>query len=557
MKKKIALVFTVILMVINMINILPTHGYAGIPEKIRVGLKFGSTSASTFNTSSNTGGKIGLYKDGSFSPFIDYTASDFFTVKSDESYHIQVGESFVSYFSAMNKISDMTARGALTISFYPMFRGNWYICTGAYPTESIYNPEYIVLNNIYRNLKTIKFVKGSENCIIISNTSKNLFSFDGNDYNTRMQIRSVNSSAGGVPLMNLEKAQYRGNLEFYRLNGGNIILVNEVNIEEYLYSVLPAEMPPGMPNQEGERLESLKVQALTARTFAYNQIKASRYTQYNFDTDDTTNTQVYGGYTKVSGEVGEYANSNKAVEQTGGKILLYNGLPATSIFYHSNDGGYKEEAANVWSATIPYILSAPDEFTARYNGKIKTWTGNFTGNSISSTIATYIKGYNGIDVGTVEGIDVISRATSGRVIEILVKGSKNSYLLKKEHCRMALKLNISSQLFNFRTEDTINVLYSSATTSKNNLSDRAAKVLQGGYFTRKFISDTYGMVDTDGRIYERLNILSNDSQAIIVDGKGTGHGLGMSQDGAMQMSKEGYNAKAIVDFYYPGVVESE
>jgi len=554
MKRRFTILFTVAL-VICIVNILPTHGYAGLPEKIRVGLKFGTTSPITITASSNTGGKIGLYTGTSFSPFIDYTATDILTLKNDDSYHIQVGGSFFSYSSVMKEIELLKANGALRMSFYPMFRGNWYICTGFYPSASLYIPNYLVLKNVYGSLKTVKYIKGTENAVVISNASKSLFSFDGNNYNTRIRIISENPK--GLPLMNLEKAQYRGNFELYRLNGGNIILVNELKLEEYLYSVIPAEMPAGSPAQEGERLEALKVQALTARTFAYNQVKASRYTKYDFDTDDSTATQVYGGYTKVSGAVGEYANSNKAVDQTIGRILLYDNMPATSIFYHSNDAGYKEESANVWKATIPYILSGPDEFTLRYGGKIKTWTGSFTGNSISTTISGYIKGNAGIDVGTVEEIDVITRVASGRVTEMLVKGSETNFLLKKELCRTALKLDVSSQLFNFRTEDTINVLYSSTTTSKSNLSDRAAKILQGGYFTRKFIADTYGMVDTDGRIFERLKILPSDSQTITVDGKGTGHGLGMSQDGAMQMAKEGYNAKAIIDFYYPGVYMSD
>ena len=55
---------------------------------------------------------------------------------------------------------------------------------------------------------------------------------------------------------------YRGSLELEKQQDG-IVVINEVLLEEYLYAVVPSEMPSSYP------LEALKAQAVCARTYAY------------------------------------------------------------------------------------------------------------------------------------------------------------------------------------------------------------------------------------------------------------------------------------------------
>lgn len=62
--------------------------------------------------------------------------------------------------------------------------------------------------------------------------------------------------------------------------------------------------------------------------------------------------------------------------------------------------------------------------------------------------------------------------------------------------------------------------------------------LDGGMRIRSTLID--GMEVSDGRL--------------VVSGRGFGHGVGLSQFGAMRMARAGYDFRAILAFYYPGTV---
>ena len=65
------------------------------------------------------------------------------------------------------------------------------------------------------------------------------------------------------------------------------------------------------------------------------------------------------------------------------------------------------------------------------------------------------------------------------------------------------------------------------------------------------------MVAENGHVYERIKVYDSDNQTIIINGKGSGHGVGMSQHGAQQMSKLGMTSEEIINFYFPGVTISD
>ena len=108
-------------------------------------------------------------------------------------------------------------------------------------------------------------------------------------------------------LLKLKDHRYRGEFELVP-NGSAITVVNHLNIEEYLYGVVPLEMSTGWP------IEALKVQAICARTFVAR--SKDKYKSQGFDVYNTTMSQVYGGYDV------EKADTNRAVDET--KEELYN-----------------------------------------------------------------------------------------------------------------------------------------------------------------------------------------------------------------------------------------
>ena len=114
-------------------------------------------------------------------------------------------------------------------------------------------------------------------------------------------------------------------------------------MEEYLYSVVPSEMPSSW------NLEALKAQAVAARTYTYYHLAGKKDTNAIYDLDATTKFQVYKGLAK------EKNSSTQAVQKTSGIIMTYNYNPILALF-HSTSGGKTIDDKYVWEGTdLPYL----------------------------------------------------------------------------------------------------------------------------------------------------------------------------------------------------------
>jgi stage II sporulation protein D len=292
----------------------------------------------------------------------------------------------------------------------------------------------------------------------------------------------------------------------------------------------------------------LKAQAILARTKAYGALKNGGVSTY-FHLYCDVNSQMYGGYTNQWGSQGEHYNSTEAVNQTKEIVLSYNGSIISSLFYSANSGGYIETANNVWWSNPAYYVSKPDPWTVP-----EISTPSFTGATLSKTLATYVKNNQGLDIGDVYYVDIISRSQSGRVIELLIEGSKNDAVLTKQAARSVLSLK--SQLYNYDVSTVLSVKAQQDGVTKK-LSDRARKYLEGNTFTTSFLPESYAVRGQDGYLYERVRVYANSTaQNISLTVKGYGHGCGMSQDGAEAMSKAGKTYTEIIKFYIPGATIS-
>ena len=127
---------------------------------------------------------------------------------------------------------------------------------------------------------------------------------------------------------------------------GALRAVNNVQLEAYLYGVVPSEMPyTWVP-------EALKVQAVAARSYALAVRKLNSW----FDLYPDTRSQVY------SGIAGEKPSATAAVQETAGEVVLYNGKVATTYFY-SSSGGRTAAADEVWAGPpVPYLQSVNDPY---------------------------------------------------------------------------------------------------------------------------------------------------------------------------------------------------
>ncbi|MDA8235966.1 MAG: SpoIID/LytB domain-containing protein [Clostridia bacterium] len=247
-------------------------------------------------------------------------------------------------------------------------------------------------------------------------------------FNGPILVKEV--SHQGSNLVNINGTRYRGELEM-RKTGNALTLINKLPIEEYLYGVVPREMPSSWP------VEALKAQAVAARTYVIQQ--KGRYESQGFDVMATDQSQVYGGLS------GEKPSTNAAVDATRGEIVTYNGQPITAV-YHSSSGGYTENSEEVWTNPVPYLRSKVDLLdvnSAHYN-----WQKVFTAEELKNQINLA----RNLDFATITDLAIEKMSASGARVQILqvvgtdIKGQpKTLRLLNADNVRSAFGLKSAPQ----------------------------------------------------------------------------------------------------------------
>lgn len=146
----------------------------------------------------------------------------------------------------------------------------------------------------------------------------------------------IKNELGG---MKLNDGYIRGDLEI-RAGSGTLMLINIIDIEEYLRYTISREMNSSWP------VEALKAQTVLARTYALK--KKYRSNSCLYDIGVTTMEQVYGTFKEDSIEV------IAAVSGTIGEVLKYKG-EIVEAFYHSCCGGHTSDSKEIFGREIPYL----------------------------------------------------------------------------------------------------------------------------------------------------------------------------------------------------------
>lgn len=141
---------------------------------------------------------------------------------------------------------------------------------------------------------------------------------------------------------------YRGVIELRLVPPGRLTVVNELDLEAYLYGVVRSEMDPRWPP------EALRAQAVAARSLAVG--SAGRYAAEGYDVRATTDSQVYGGV------AAEDPRTTAAVNATRGQVVLYQGQPAFAPF-HADSGGATESSEHVWGSVQPHLRGVADPYS--------------------------------------------------------------------------------------------------------------------------------------------------------------------------------------------------
>ena len=313
---------------------------------------------------------------------------------------------------------------------------------------------------------------------------------------------------------------YGGRLELVDTEEG-LVLINELYLEDYLKKVIPSEMPSSYEK------EALKAQAVCARTYAYMQIQSNTYQRFGAHVDDSTNFQVYNNS-------GTDERTRAAVEETYGKMLLYEGKPITTYYFSTSCGNTAD--SSVWGSDpelTPYLksislqpgqksleLTSNEAFAAFIKNKnYPAYDSSFPYYRWNVTTNAQILSDNISGVGTVESVQVVKRGAGGVAQELLVKGSEGeTRILGQDRIRAALG------------DERLTIYQKSGKTATG------WKSLPSGFL----IVEPGGKDETGTRLFE-------------IYGGGYGHGVGMSQNGAQGMAKDGMGYEEILKFFYEGV----
>lgn len=349
----------------------------------------------------------------------------------------------------------------------------------------------------------------------------------------------ISCDNGEIRMLSLEHIsgypEYRGDILIQYTEKGFLVR-NEVNLEEYLYSVVSSEMPASYPE------EALKTQAVCARTYAIYQMSQAYYGEYGAHVDDTVNSQVYNN-------VAETDSTIQAVEATTGQYLTYDNSPICAYFY-STSCGMTSDVKDVWISSgespvylkgkfqgegeMTIDLSQNEDF---YHFITETqencfekeeewfrWTAQISYDALTEhvekNLTTWLKENPSLYhlesdddyLGSVIKVQVAERSSGGVIKKLQITGEKGILTVSGEYqIRKALC-----------PEETVLTL--------NDGTNRTCNMLPSGYFA-----------------------VENDD-GIAVTGGGYGHGVGMSQNGSGAMAEMGYGYEEILAFYYPETV---
>ncbi len=390
------------------------------------------------------------------------------------------------------------------------------------------------------------------NGTVILETSKRLIFVSETNYDN-VTFTSISRGMGNP--------SYAGNMEV-ALRGDRLLVVNDLNLEKYLYKVIPSEMPASYD------AEALKAQAIAARTYAYMDILRKSTESLGYTVDDSTKSQVYNNQNAQTA-------SNAAVDQTQGLIMTNGGNPI-SAYYYSTSCGLTASGHEVWitgavEAPIPYLIGqnlTQDEYgspisfdpssesnmlsffktltmtTPDSSVKYHRWRVAFTKTQMANTLNVNLKltyastpnlvltksGDNWLSqaipasIGDVIDVRVGLRGTSGVVMELIIETTTGLYkIINQYNIRFTVRPANGGSIV--RTD------YAKGTDTDYSSHADNGSILHSGFFAIETSGDTFTFY-----------------------GGGNGHGVGMSQNGANGLAKLGKDHVEILTTYYSSIV---
>lgn len=291
-------------------------------------------------------------------------------------------------------------------------------------------------------------------------------------------------------------AAYPGIIEIGRRADGRLYLVTELDFPRYLKGI--AEVPRNWP------VDALKAQVVAARTYAAGHMNPSsdvaRELNYNLCATDAC--QVYRGLVVENGAWGE--EWSKAVDETSGEILEYQGKPASTFYFSTSNGSTHSNREIFGGSALPYLQ--PKTETDDAASPLAAWRVQMSLSDLSETLRRAGSWTEGSIESVTKTEDAISVEGGGKTISLSVDRFRN-------------QLNAEAVCLTPRRYPT-----PSATGRP------LPQVVPSRWFD-----------------------LGQQDRAIVLSGRGWGHGVGMVQWGAKGKAEKGMSYADILAFYYGGL----
>ena len=504
-RKKLFFLLTLLVFVI-----VPTQSYLAsqFDGYLRIGLRQYFANRSEINIYSQYL-QVGVFSGGNFQEFGGLYSQGNFTVRPAATAFSRIDDAFATLGQA--QLFSAYHPGSVPAFVGHGYWGHW----------AVYLPYGQTNYPVPANNSRIVIYNGNQP-VLISDNTHSILHFKDISGITDLGIR-----------------QYRGVLEISRLRESSVSAVNIVHMNEYLFSVVPSEMPASW------EMEALKAQAVAARTFTLYRMASWAGQDYNLC--DTVFSQVYSGIFR------EHYRTTQAVLETDGLIMLYDGQPILAA-YSSCAGGHTANSEDVWFASLPYLRGVPE----RHNATDMLWTRTITLSQINQLLASA-----NVQIGNAAAVNLVHNQ-QGRVMQLIILGTTGSHILERENIRSFFGPLDGSSLRsrNFIIAGTsvatsppqaqsVNVYIATATgLTQSTLTELGLPTQSIAVITAQGLSTIDA--PTIPTFAENINITSN-GYYIHLEGRGWGHGVGMSQHGARAMAQMGYNFRQILHWYYTGI----
>lgn len=522
--------------------------YAGItiPKTVKIGLSYGGSAANLFNLTSETGIEVGIVEKNAYKALFSIKSSGGLRIRKDVyynivngsekeinyvkaakyegevigPYHIQIGDTFSDIETARQLAEKVVS---ITPFVFLVYEDGWRVWSQLYLEESECKKQIQIMQNEMPNLNYSVIHPEKKRIQILDSDTGQLLYILNSDVIIKVIPQNTTEKKG---MIQYKSKKYRGSITLQSMENSDITVVNELPLQEYLYSVVSSEMPSEWP------MEALKAQAVAARNYALYTM--GKHEKYGFDLCASEHCQAYNGVSQ------EKERSNEAVDATKDKILLYNGN-LVSAFYHSSSGGYTEDIENIWSGELDYIKGVEDKFSL--GSPYDSWILELDKSEIEKKLED-----SGEGVGTIKDIRPLEISKYGRVTKIEIKGTKDTKVFERERLRYILgTTSLKSIWYELKTDADIYVKSTLAGSTQLTKATGMTVISSTGKAKAE---------NTANRIVVK-GMSSTKSYSIVpnkytFNGKGFGHGLGMSQYGAKGMAEAGYNYEKILEYYYQG-----